>query len=170
MSLDAFLHNQRKRLIAKWREVLVGSYPEQTRRFLNKEKSPFANPVGHVIARDMEILYDELVGAGDRDRMAASLENIIRIRAVQDFLPSDAVRFVLDLKALVREALEGRARNGLSHELQDFDQRVDRVALLAFDIYMQCRHKLYEARVQEVRREVGGLLRRAKLIQEIPEA
>ncbi|MFH1293539.1 MAG: RsbRD N-terminal domain-containing protein, partial [Pseudomonadota bacterium] len=98
------------------------------------------------------------------------LENIIRIRSIQDFKPSQAIGFVLQLKKLVREMLESKAPiNGLSGELQAFENRIDDIALLAFDIYSQCRQKIYEIRVNEVKNQLGRLLKRANLTFEIPE-
>jgi hypothetical protein len=66
--------------------------------------------------------------------------------------------------------LESKAPiNGLSGELQAFENRIDDIALLAFDIYSQCRQKIYEIRVNEVKNQLGRLLKRANLTFEIPE-
>ncbi len=170
MYLEEHLINNRSSIIKKWRGVVLGTYPEGTQRFLTKEKSRFANPVGHVIDRDIETLYDELIKGEDKQKIASCLDNIIRIRAVQDFKPSHAVSFVLDLKRIVREELAaGPAKNGLWEELQVFETRVDDVALLAFDVYSQCRQKIYDIRVKEVKNQVERLLKRANLVCEIPE-
>jgi hypothetical protein len=170
MYLEDLLVNHRSNIIKKWQGIILASYPEDTQGFLRKEKSRFANPVGHMIHRDIEALYDEVVKASDKDRMASCLDNIIRIRAVQDFKPSHAISFVLELKKLVREELEGSpVENGLWDELHAFETRVDDIALLAFDIFCKCRQKIYEIRVKEVKNQVGGLLRRANLVCEIPE-
>jgi hypothetical protein len=48
-------------------------------------------------------------------------------------------------------------------------KRIDAAALLAFDVYSQCRQQIYDIRVKEVRNEYGRLLERANLIKEIPE-
>ncbi len=170
MDLKDLLDNHRPNIIKKWRDLILASYPESTQRFLVKEKSQFANPVGHVIDRDIETLYDELVKGEDIDKISSCLDNIIRIRAVQDFKPSHAISFVLELKKIIREELkEKRVENGFWNQLQAFDTRVDEVALLAFDIFSKCRQKIYDIRVNEVKNQVGRLLERANLICEIPE-
>ena len=170
MSLEKLLLDKRSAIIKKWRNLIVGTYPIDTQRFLKKEKDRFANPVGQTIAEDLENLYDGLVKGGDLDKLSSDLDNIIRIRAVQDFKPSQAVAFVLRLKHIIREELEGKSpRNGLAGELRAFETRIDDMALLAFDIYSQCRQKIYELRVNEVRNQVGRLLERANLTIEIPE-
>ncbi|MBW2047887.1 MAG: RsbRD N-terminal domain-containing protein, partial [Deltaproteobacteria bacterium] len=114
---------------------------------------------------EIETLYDEIIRGEDPDRISSSLDTIIRIRAVQDFQPSGALAFVLQLKQIVREAV------GASHgeEMETLDRRVDDTLLLAFDVYSACRQKLAEIRVNEVRNQVGRLLEKANLIKEIPD-
>lgn len=165
MDLDNFLSENRSTIIKKWQEAIIKTYPKETQKFLKREKSQFANPVGLIITKDVEVLFDELVKGKDAEKIFSSLDKIIRVRAVQDFKPSHAVGFVLQLKSIVRETLG----EGDLHGLHPFEERVDATALLAFDIYSQCRQQLYDIRVREVRNEYGRLLERANLIKEIPE-
>jgi hypothetical protein len=53
--------------------------------------------------------------------------------------------------------------------MEAFDSKVDHLALLAMDVYSQCREKLYEVRVGEVKNRSFRLLQRANLLVEIPE-
>jgi RsbT co-antagonist protein rsbRD N-terminal domain len=170
MNLENILSKKRSRIIKNWHEVIVGLYPSGTQRFFRKEKDQFANPVGHVIDTEIGVLYDEIIKEGDSDKIASCLDSIIRVRAVQDFKPSQAVSFVLQLKDVIRKVLQGEAPlNGLSGELQTLEDRIDEIALLAFDIYSQCRQKIYEIRVHEVKNHLGKLLEMANLTIEIPE-
>ena len=97
MSLEKLLSDKRSTLIKKWRNLLIGSYPVDAQRFFKKEKNRFSNPVGQTIAEDVEILYNELTVGNNTDKISSSLDNIIRIRAVQNIKPSQAVGFVLQL-------------------------------------------------------------------------
>ncbi|UCF82440.1 MAG: RsbRD N-terminal domain-containing protein [Desulfobacteraceae bacterium] len=170
MSLKNILSDKRSIILKQWCELTVGTYPSDSQRFIRKEKDQFANPVGNIIAHELEALFDELIKDGDNDKIMSCLENIIRIRAVQDFKPSQAIGFVLQLKGLIRGALGPKAPlNGLSDEFQLFENRIDEIGLLAFDIYSQCRQKIYEIRVNEVKNHLGKLLKRANLTFEIPE-
>ena len=165
MGIQSLLTEKKADLIKEWRNVIIASYPKDSQSFL-KGKSQFANPVGFVISNEIESLYDELTREnGDVEKIASALENIIRIRAVQDFKPSRAVSFVMELKGLVRGVLG----DGHSAALKDFDDRMDQMTLLAFDIYEKCRQRLFEIRVNEVKNQVGRLLERANLICEIPD-
>jgi hypothetical protein len=170
MKLEDLLTEKRSAIIKKWRERIIESYPENTQRFLKKEKDQFSNPVGMVIKSETEILFDELTTEGDLGRASSSLDNLIRVRAIQDFKPSQAVAFVLQLKSIIREEMGKHAlENGSLGELEALENRIDKAALLAFDIYTECRQKIYELRVNEVKNQVGRLLERANLVCEIPD-
>lgn len=170
MDLENLLADKRSRVIKAWRELIFGTYPDDSQRFLRKEKDQFANPVGGVISREIETLYDEITTSCDTDRISSCLDNIIRIRAVQDFRPSQAVAFVLQLKNILREVIGDEiSLHGLSSEFQNFENRIDEIALLAFDIYSSCRQKIYDVRVNEIKNQLGRLLERANLTIEIPE-
>jgi RsbRD-like negative regulator of sigma factor len=169
MNLENFLSERRSSIIKKWRRAIVSTYPEDTQRFLKKEKDQFANPVGNTISREVETLYDAVVGGKDPEKISACLEGIIRIRAVQDFKPSQAVAFTLQLKDIIRAELEGKALlNGVADEFKALETRINNMLFTAFDIYTQCRQKIYEIRVKEVTGQVGRLLKRANLVCEIP--
>jgi len=165
MDIDNLLSDKRSHIIKKWRNAIITSYPKDSQSFLKREKSQFANPVGNIIAQEIETLYDEVIKGENREKISSCLDTIIRVRAVQDFAPSQAVAFVLQLKRIIREELG----NGHSAELLMLDSKIDDVVLLAFDVYSKCRQEIYEIRVREVKNQVGKLLERANLIVEIPE-
>jgi len=170
MSLNQYLSENRSRIIKQWRDAILSSYPGDTQRFLRKEKDPFSNPVGHIIQNEIGNLYDGVIAAGDILDLVGSLDKIIRVRAVQDFKPSHAIGFVLELKRIIREGWQeaGREKDPET-DLQAMEDRIDRVALLAFDLFSQCRQKIYEIRVKEVQNQVGALLKRANLAKELSE-
>jgi len=170
MKLENLLTEKRSKIIRKWRDVIIETYPGETQRFIRKEKDRFSNPVGLIIEKEIEALYDEVTGGGDGERIASRLDNIIRVRAVQDFKPSQAIAFVLRLKSLIREEVKEKTPGkGHASGLEALENRIDDMALQAFDIYSQCRKQIYEIRVNEVRNQVGKLLERENLTCEIPE-
>ncbi len=165
MSLQNLLTEKRSKIIKKWQDAIISSYPKDSQGFLKKEKSQFANPVGMIIGKEIETLFDELMKGDNPEKISSCLDTVIRIRAVQDFKPSQAVSFVLELKNIIREAFG----NGHTTELQALDSKVDEMLLTAFDVYSKCRQEIYEIRVRDVKNQVGKLLERANLIVEIPD-
>ena len=49
------------------------------------------------------------------------------------------------------------------------ESRIDDLALLAFDVYMNCREKLYEIKANEAKNQVSRLLKKAGMIVELPD-
>jgi hypothetical protein len=169
MKLEHLLSENRAEIVDRWSTLILETYPIDAQRFLKKQKDPFANPVGTTLRKQIQKLYGLLLGEIDPQELAPTLDGIVRIRAVQDFNPSQAVVFVFLLKKVVREKLEKEIKDHrLGDDLQVFEAKLDEVALLAFDIYVKCKEKLYEIRAMEAKSQVSRLLKRAGLICDIP--
>jgi hypothetical protein len=115
-----------------------------------READPFRNPVGHALREALPALLDVVLGAAPAGGAAAPLDRLIRIRAVQDFTPAQAIGFLFTLKPLLRERL------GFDAALED---RIDRLALEACGQYLQCREEAYAIQKNELLRRTY-LLRR----------
>ena len=170
MNLEKLLSQKRSAILKKWYDIILKTYPEQSQSFLKKQKDQFANPVGQTIFEGIESIYDELLQGAESDKISLFLDNIIRVRAVQDFSPSRAVGFIFGLKGIIREELEGEIlKEGIAEEWVAFESKIDGLALLCFDIYTACRQKLSDIRVNEVRNQSSRLLKMAGLVYEIPD-
>jgi hypothetical protein len=170
MKLHDLLAQKRSKILSRWLDLALDNYPTDTKKFLKKRKDRFANPVGSTISTELENLYKELLQGLDPERVSPILDGIIRIRAVQDCSPSQATAFIFLLKKVIREELETELKKGeYSDQLLLLESRIDELALLAFDIYITCREKLYEIRANEMKNQVYRLLQRADLIAEVPE-
>ncbi len=170
MSLENILLEKRSAMISQWRDRVFGSYAAQTQRFLKKEKNRFANPVGQIISENLGVLYDELTQDGDMEQVTKCLDRIIRIRAVQDFKPSQVVNFLFLLKQVIREEVAKNKKTTIPPaDMAFIEDRIQRAALEAFDIYTECRQKLFEIRVKETQNQLSGLLRRANLTFDISD-
>jgi hypothetical protein len=149
MNLETLLAPKKKAITQKWIDQVLNSYgsPE----FFKKQKDRFANPIGATISEGLQDLYAILLEERELGEAAGPLGNIIKIRAVQDFSPSQSVSFVYLLKVIVREELaREKNREEIGANLSAFEARIDKVALMAFDIYMDCRERLHQIRVNEV--------------------
>lgn len=170
-------------IVRAWLARTLQSYPGNTSRFLAQEKDPFRNPVGHTLKEALPVLLDQLLWGMDTDRVTPALDSIVRIRAVQDFSAGQAVAFVFLLKPVIREVLhfpphpplspgtryplgevggedKGEGANQLE-ALAVLERRIDEMALLAFDLFMGCRERIYEIKANEARRRLEVLLRRS---------
>jgi hypothetical protein len=149
-------------ILEKWLDILLGSYFPETAQFLKKEKDPFSNPVAHQLSRGLTDLMAVLVEEKSVEEARAALDEIIRVLALQDIHPSQALAFVFPLTQVIREEVaQERQDPPLAPEMTELESRIDGLALVGFDGYMQRREKLCELKVNEVKARVSGLLRRA---------
>jgi len=174
MSLREILIERRAALCARWLDAVLGEYGEVTAARWRKEKDRFANPIGHALSDGLPELLDAVVsGRGPGDRALTALEDIIRIRSVQDLAPSRAVGFVYLLRGAIRAELAGALASGAgAAELAELDARIEQLALVGFDTYFALREHTYQLRQEELRRSVASILRRwggGELPQEVSE-
>ena len=166
MNLKEHLTEKKTGILKKWFDVVVDTYPDETSAVLKKHKAQFTNPVGYTLAEGLEHLFDALLQGLLPDTVSRFLDSIVRLRAIQDFAPSDAVSFIFRLKKEIRNELgtEILAQQGIAEELTAFDSAIDDLALYAFDLYMKCREKIYDLKANEARRMTFRLLQQARLI------
>ena len=151
--LEDILTQKKASIVKKWLGLIADTHPAGASFF--KDKDRFTNPVAYIFSSETEVLYEELLnGLVDSEKALLSLENVIKIRAVQEFSPSQAVGFVFLLKKAIREELRGESRHEQSlAELAKFESKIDELALQAFDIYTGSRERMHEVRVNEMRNE-----------------
>ncbi|HOC44320.1 MAG TPA: RsbRD N-terminal domain-containing protein [Thermoanaerobaculales bacterium] len=149
-SLDELVADNRPAVLAGWMERILAACPPETARFLRDTSDRFGNPVGAALREELPALLDGVLGRVDDERLRASLDRIVRVRAVQGLAPSAAVSFLFDLKPILEQLLES-AGGAARDELALLDRRVDRVALVAFDVYSICREQVCEIRVRSIR-------------------
>jgi len=162
------LLSQKKHEISKtWFDLIVETYPQETANFLKTQKNRFGNPVGYTISEGIDVVLEELSGEMDFARISRYLDNIIRIRAIQDFTPSLAVSFIFLLKKVIREELADKIREQqLFDELLMIESRIDQLANVSFDMYMASREKIYKLRANELRNQTSRMLKVSNMVKE----
>ncbi len=167
------LEKKRPEVLALWRERFFAEYPADSSGFLTRQKDPFANPVGTRLAEGLAGILRAAFNPGDlkaEEAAIAFLDDMAHIRAVQDFTPARAVRFLFDLKDVCREVLaKDLAKLGEGSDWHALDRRIDALALTGFDFYGRCREKIFDIRVNEVRNLSYKAMQRANLVAAIPE-
>jgi hypothetical protein len=166
MKLNDILQEKKPSIVKRWFDAVLESYPEGARGPFGRREAQFTNPVGFTLAEGIEGLFDALLKGMIPDTVSAFLDGMIRIRAVQDFTPSQAVAFIFRVKTIVREELGDAvvSDRGMAAQLSTLDSTIDDLALFAFDIYMKCREKIYDIKAQEARNMTFRLLQQANLI------
>ena len=163
--LEALLERRKDRIVTKWFDRVIATYPADTSLFLKKQKNPFSNPVGNTTLKNLEALFQELIGGMNHESLVSFLDPIIRMRAVQDFSPSQATGFILSLKSVIRKEVERESDDSpMIKALLQFEGRIDTLSLIAFDIYMGCREKVYQIKANQEKKSTYSALERAGLL------
>lgn len=166
--LKSVLQAYEEDLRAAWFERMLESYPEESRKYFKKVNRDFANPVGSNLHHSLSALLHELLQENpDADIINEQVQMILRIKAVQEVLPSQAVSFIPALKQIIEKNC-GTAlkKEGISlEEWLDFYSDIDTVALYAFDSYSESRTLIYEMRLAQIK-ETNDILVKANLLDQ----
>lgn len=165
-SMKTVLRAHEKELGDAWFDRMLASYPDQSRKYFGRVKQSFTNPVGANLYQSLNALLHELLAdEPDADAVNEHVQLILRIKAVQNVLPSQAVSFVPALKQIIEETCGSeleKAGVGLDQYL-DLYSDIDTVALYAFDSYSESRDLIYDMRLQQIR-QTNDILVRAELV------
>jgi hypothetical protein len=166
MGLIEAIGARQDELARKWATLILGTYPEQTQVVWRSNHDRFANPVGHAIDTATSGLLPLLLEWNDAEAVAKCLDQLVKIRAVQDFSPGQALSFVFLLKKLLRQEFTAElSAAGRLEELLKFETRIDNLATIAFDLYTAARDQVQRMRVEEVKRAHTNIVRRANLMR-----
>ena len=150
MQLTEALSNKKQEILSLWIERTLNSYSAPG--FFKTAKNPFANPVGSNIAAGLTTLLDLLLSEAEPQAFIRPVDQVVRIRAVQEFTPAQAVAPFLELKWVVKQVLSSdKSTKELMASLDTLDCEIDRMALTAFNIYSDCREQLYRNRIRELK-------------------
>ncbi|MCF8086026.1 MAG: RsbRD N-terminal domain-containing protein [Desulfohalobiaceae bacterium] len=156
-----YLRRHRDKIVHNWLDAAMASYPEDTVSFLKRQKDRFANPVGATLSRELDNIFEELLSESSTQQLPQSVDAVVRVRAVQDFSPSQALQVFTVLKDVLRRQLDRPVReNGWQAQYREFEDKVDQLCMLAFDIYVKCKEQLWELKARQAQDRVSYLLRK----------
>jgi hypothetical protein len=171
MKAADWLSQHRKDIVRQWIRRTMAAYPAASRAVFERNRNQFANPLPHILSTGIERLFDALTDGAGPDEVALAMDGIVRLKAVQDFAPSQALSFVFELKAIIKEQLGSELNSPeVFNAFLVMEQDIDRMASIAFDLYTACREKLFEIRTNEIRNQTHMLIRRVNEMDKQNEA
>ena len=142
-------------ILRNWIQSIFDTYPVETSSFLGEQKNQFSNPVGHIISDAAKNIFESILNGNQDLEIKIFLNDIIKVRAVQNFLPSEAAGFILSLKNIIREELSQEIREEIHfNEFWKIGIEIDKVALIAFDLFMEAREKIFQLRINEIKNSI----------------
>ncbi len=161
MSIGDLLRKRTDAIVHRWGEEVFSSYPRDAAILFQQQQDPFANPIGRSVRDGTRGVFLAILNGMDRDELRSHLDEIVRIRAVQQFSPSQALSFVFALRSIIREVIpELDADPRLRREVAELDEKIDRVALMAFDVFAERREAVNQLRIKEVKRQVAWVFQK----------
>lgn len=161
MKIEHLLLQKKTEIHEKWIHRLISLYPDNSHAFFASQKNQFNNPIGYTFSNATEQILEILIKEEDLENALSPLDDIIRIQAVQEFTPSKALSFIIDLKQILREELKRECgEHHLEDEWIELETKIDKLILYAFDIYVKCREKIYQLKVRDSKRSVAAILDR----------
>ena len=154
LTIQDLLKENKAAILERWFHLILETYPANTAAMMRKDKNQFTNPVSSTLSREIDVLFKNLCEGSQDEKCQSSLDSILKIRSVQDFSPSKAVGFIFLLKRAIGETLKNDiCKESVMDEWLKFQSRIDDLALQAFDIYMDCREKICEIRINQAKTE-----------------
>lgn len=163
-------------LLQKWVDKYYASYPLGSTGFIRTSLDRFKNPIGVITQTSLNTLYDAALGEDiDLSDVHCALEDLVRLRAIQEMPASRAVGPMAQLKTLfkvevfdvlVKENKDSKVLQELMNDFFTVESRIDSLLLLSLDMYVADREKVYQLRVEEVHRNQSQVVRWAKLREE----
>lgn len=155
LSIYKVLRENEQHILAKWRSDVFSQVPHELLPG-NTAQGQFTDPISYNIEKNTATILKWLIKAADDNDLAEALEEICRLRAVQNSKPSEALGFIGALKHVIHQLLaSGKIIRPNADDLRDVDARIDEIAGQAFDFYCACRAQIYELRVNEIKRMYG---------------
>lgn len=160
MTLGELLQDKKDAIVRRWLDDVLATYPgESSAAFFKRQEDLFANPVGHSLRVGTLGIFEALLEGMDDEKIRPHLRGIIKMRAVQEFSASEAVGFVFRLKEAIRVELPKAVEDPqLSSDWAKLEGQIDRMALAAFDVFVECREQVCELRLNEMKRSVSWIL------------
>ena len=151
---------RRRTILKTWRASLDGA-SGASHSSAARNANRFTDSVTYLVDEATSDVVTWLVGERGLQDVPESLVDICRLKAVQDASPSLALRFIFDLKQVIRSTLG----NSVGEKERDIvlgkvDARIDELALFAFDRYAEFRDQLSQIRIDEIRRGEGIMKKR----------
>lgn len=169
MDLWSYLRERQKLIYRHWLDLFWEGFGESSVYF-KREVDQFTNPFAYHVEESFKGILKGIFGEFDWRSLDPYLEKLAQIRAVQEAVPSKAVKFIVDLKRIIRENFGEEILKNFG--LEDFlrlEDRINSLLIRYLDFYQRYRERLFEIRLDEFKRNNFLLLKRAGLIVELDQ-
>ena len=145
--LQQLFKSKKTSILHEWFKTTNNQYPSKTAQFMQNEKDQFANPVGHIYQNELKHILEGIINQKDISSLSSNLENIIKIKAIQEFPPAESLSFLFSLKNILITEIINQQIEQKELLCWEVEKQIDELIKLSFDIYTKCREKIFEIRL-----------------------
>lgn len=146
-------------VLRKWIDLVFDTYPPDTAAVLKSRGDRFANPVSYTIVSNLGKILDGLLDGVEVETLFPCLEEIIKIRAVQNFTPETAVCFMPLLKQAIGSESDFKVTEGMN-------VKIEKLSVACVNIYNDCRKKIEIIQAREKEKSAINLQRMMGVLEE----
>jgi hypothetical protein len=122
-------------------------------------------PLKHTFRTGLERIFDELIEGKLPDKKHVILNDVIKILAIQDSSPSEALSFYTTLTAMIRFRFKAQLKDEeINYQFNELIENIYKALCISFDIYMEIRERLFNIKIKEITAANNRLFKMAKLI------
>ncbi|MDM8535681.1 RsbRD N-terminal domain-containing protein [Desulfobacterales bacterium HSG17] len=170
MNLDQLINENQTKIVNAWFNAAADTYKPDTSKFIKGQSDAFHNPVGAHLKEALKDILATMLQEKSLEEWHRAMDMPIRIRAVQSFDASEAVAFVFLLKNVLRQIFKKELKSSkISLIMDQWDAKIDRLALVAFDRYVACREKIFDLKANESKKRTLRAFERAGLLRDLPD-
>ncbi len=159
MTFGDLLEERKDTIVERWVDAVLAAYPSESAAIFQALKNPFANPLGHTVRESTQGVFQVILNGMDKEALREQLDPIVRIRAVQQLTPPEALSFVFALRSIVQDTIpEAEADPRHGEGIAKLNEQIDEVALAAFELYAARREEVSQLRIGEVKRQVAWVM------------
>lgn len=171
MTFGDLLEERKDTIVERWVDAVLAAYPSESAALFQAQRDPFANPLGHTVREGTKGVFQVILDGMDQEELRKQLDPIVRIRAVQQLTPPEALSFIFALRSIVQDTIpeaeaDPRHREGIGQ----FNDHIDQIALAAFELYTARREEVSQLRIGEVKRQVAWVMAKINKQTEASEA
>lgn len=155
-------------ILRRWIGLVFDTYPADTAMILKSGGDRFSNPVSYNVSYNLEMILEGLICGKDQETLFSYLEDIIKIRAVQDFTPVTATSFMSLLKQAVEVEIGSRYRSQqFAEEREELEKKVDSLSDACTGIYSDCKSRIERIKVNEQRKTANNISRLQSITESV---
>ncbi len=153
MGIIEYLKMNESAVVEQWEKYIIDNYPKDSSKFLIGNKNQFDNPIGYTIRTEIPVIFKAILNNEFDDNFVNSLENFIRIRAIQNYSVEEANSFLKYVKVLIENYVKTNFNSEIFDEYLELNGRLEKVLHKSFESYLKMKQKLMEIKLDEVKRK-----------------